>query len=32
LQHAQQAAVERFLASYLAEHPRVLTDPIREAM
>ncbi|MFI7681012.1 site-specific integrase, partial [Actinophytocola sp. NPDC049390] len=31
LQHAQQAAVERFLASYLAEHPRVLTDPVREA-
>jgi integrase len=32
LQHAQQAAVERFLASYLADHPRVRTDPLQEAM
>jgi integrase len=32
LQHAQEAAVERFLASYLADHPRVRTDPLREAM
>jgi site-specific recombinase XerD len=30
LQHAKQAAVETFLASYLADHPLVRTDPIRE--
>lgn len=32
VQHAQQAAVDRFLTSYLADHPRVLTDPMPEAM
>lgn len=31
LQHAQQAAVEGFLASYLADHPLVRTDPLRPA-
>jgi integrase len=29
LQHAQQAAVEGFLASYLADHPLVRSDPLR---
>ena len=32
LQHAQQAALDSFLASYLADHPLVRTDPLREAM
>jgi integrase len=32
LHHAQQAAVESFLASYLADHPLVRTDPLRAAM
>ena len=31
LQHAQQAAVDGFLASYLADHPLVRTDPLRPA-
>ena len=29
MQHAQQAAVEGFLAGYLADHPLVHTDPLR---
>lgn len=29
LHHAQQGAVEDFLASYLADHPLVRTDPLR---
>jgi integrase len=32
LQHAQDAAVDGFLTSYLADHPRVRTDPLQEAM
>lgn len=31
LQHAKQAAVEGFLANYLADHPLVRTDPLRPA-
>lgn len=30
LQHAKEAAVEKFLASYLASHPLVRTDPLTE--
>ena len=31
LQHAHDAAVESFLASYLADHPLVRTDPLQAA-
>jgi integrase len=31
LHHAQGVAVDRFLAGYLADHPRVRTDPLRAA-
>ena len=29
LQHAQDSAVQAFLADYLADHPLVRTDPLR---
>jgi integrase len=32
LQHAHDAAVDGFLTSYLADHPRARTDPLQEAM
>jgi integrase len=31
LQHAEQATVEGFLSSYLADHPLVRSDPLRRA-
>lgn len=31
LRHANEASVTQFLANYLADHPRVRTDPLRRA-